>query len=113
MTDTPLDTARHRTCLTGPPGDKPLNPLVLEQSPQPISLLAVIRQGVDHRVHGAFRLGPRKKLTLSHLSVCVNDLERVIEGNARLEGKNKFVHRFDFERGQHCKNMLRSLGKFL
>ena len=34
---TPLDTARLRIFLTGPPGDKPLNPLVLEQSPNPTS----------------------------------------------------------------------------
>lgn len=108
-----------------PPGHRPSSNMLdgpsWRQTTEPTGLgtvapanlpFAVIRQGVDHRVHGAFRLGPRKKLTLSHLSVCVNDLERVIEGNARLEGKNKFVHRFDFERGQHCKNVLRSLGEF-
>ena len=51
-----------------------------------------------------------KKLALSHLSVCVNGTERVIVGDARLDGKNKLVHRFHFERGQRCKNVLRSFG---
>ena len=53
--------------MTGPPGDKPLNPLVLEQSPPPNLPLAIIRQRVDTRIHGAFRLGLCKKLALDHL----------------------------------------------
>ena len=85
VTDMPLDTARYRIFMTGPPGDKPLNPLVLEQS---ISFFAIIRQRVDHRIHGAFRLGPRKKLALGHLSVCDNGVELVVVRHSGLEGKD-------------------------